>query len=572
MDNVTFDNLSFTIDDKYVVKGFNPASKAAFPEIECGANCYKVIRGNSSPCPDCPIFTKDKKGSLIYKSQYNGKKYFATFADLPLGGGKNGYVVSSGTEDPELIQKDAELELFRRKLDIYRQANYYCAYGYFECNLSKDLITTELFEVVDEVEYTIDMSKRGFKKPIKFSDYVGWFYKVKVVSKRDEYKDMTDIEKLKQRFENGEKSVELTFRSRSTSGYLTWHRHSIYMYKDTKSDDLLALYVLRDIAFRLNKDEEVKRNEDIMRVLASEYATVLYVDLETGTVSFSNLPNYIDDEFRNAIKSMKYDDLWKFYIKQRVHNSDDEKLMELLNTDFLKNYFKTQKSYSCIFRVGSEENYSYFELKIVRVEDGEPKTFVIGIADKDEMIRSQQEQQKQLESALILAQKDALTGIRNRMGYDITERRLNADLESGEVTEFALVMFDVNGLKKTNDDFGHENGNLLLKNSCDIICDVYKRSAVFRIGGDEFVAVLLGADYKQRDKLLEKIREIVSKNEEKGAPIYENVSFASGMAVYNPLIDKSVGDVLKRADTLMYENKAKMKARRAELRGEDEDE
>lgn len=562
MGKTEFDNISFIVDGEFAVSNYNDVAKAVFPCIERGAHCYETVRGYTEPCPDCPILTKNPKGCIIYSTPTTGKDYFATFSNIKRVDGSDAYIVTANEEDHDMIEKDAVCELLRRKTDIYRQANYYCAYGYFECNLTKDLITSDIYEVVDEVEYKVDMKKRGFTNPIKFSDYVGWFYNEKVVSKRDEYKDMTNVKKLLKRFYKGEKRVELTFRSRSTSGYLTWHRHTIYMYKDTHSDDILALYVLRDIAFRLNRDEETKRNEDIMRILASEYATVLYVDLETGTVSFCNLPSYIDKEFRESMKNMKYDDLWKFYIEQRVHNTDAERLMELLDMNFLREYFKTKKSYSYIFRVGTEENFSYFELKVVKTEDGVPKSFVVGIADKDDVIRTQQEQQKQLESALILAQKDALTGIRNRTGYDICARQLDTDLKNGVVKDFAIVMFDVNWLKRTNDVEGHEKGNLLLKNSSKLICDIFKHSSVFRIGGDEFVAVLLGSDYKKRDELLDNLREIVRRNTEKGAPVYENVSIASGMAVYDPKTDTCVNNVFERADTLMYENKGEMKAGR----------
>lgn len=565
MNKMEFENISFVIDGDYSVKKYNAESKNAFPKIECGAHCYEVIRGNSSPCPDCPLFSRDAKGNVSYKSPYNDEFYFATFANIPLDDGKDGFVVSASKKDPDLIARDHECELLRRKAEIYRMANYYCAWGYFDVNLTKDLITSDIVEVIDEVEYSIDMGSRGFTKPLIYSDYVKWFHDVKIVSKRDEYEDMTDRQKLLERFEKGEKNFELTFRTRSTSGHLTWHRHNMYLYRDTKSDDVLAIYVLRDIAFKLDRDEVTKRNEDVMRILASEYATVLYVDLESEIVSFCNLPQIADQSFKSAIRNMKYPDLWRYYIEQRVKNSDAKRLSELVDGNFLKEYFKTKKTYTFIFRVGTERDFKYFEVKAVKTEDGEPKSLVVGIADKDEMIRTQQEQQKQLESALVLAQKDALTGIRNRTGYDIEERRLNAELSKKTLKEFAIVMFDVNGLKDTNDLFGHENGNLLLKNSCKLICDVYKHSSVFRIGGDEFVVTLTGEDYKNRDKLLDKVRKTVERNEKKGAPIYVNVSFASGMGVYDPKTDVEVDDVLRRADTLMYENKAEMKANRDAL-------
>ena len=561
-----FDNLSFIIDNDYAVKCYNDASKIVFPALEKGALCYKALRGFAAPCPDCPIFTASKKGRIKYTASTNGKKYFASFSNMIFDDGNDGYVVSLSEQDPKELEKDDECELLRRKAEVYRKANYYCAYGYFECNLSKDLITTDIVEVVDENEYTVDMASRGFKLPIKFSDYVGWFHDIKVASNHDEYKDMTDVKKLLKRFENGEHYMDLTFRARSTAGYLTWHRHSIYMYKDTYSDDIMALYVLRDIAFKINRDAETKRNEDVMRVLASEYATVLYVDLESEKVSFCSLPKNFDMDLRKAAENLSFRELWEMYVNKSVLNSDAHIISKFVDNKFLKEYFKNKKVFSDIFRVGTEENFSYFEIKIVKMGSDEPKAFVVGIADKDETIRAQQEQQNQLEKALFLAQKDALTGIRNRTGYDICERELDKDIKDGLISPFAIAMFDVNGLKKTNDVEGHDKGNLLLINSSKLICSVFEHSSVFRIGGDEFVAILTGEDYKNREKLFERFREIVRQNEEKGDPIYENVSMASGVANYNPIIDSCVDDVLRRADTLMYENKAEMKANRAKLR------
>ena len=565
MKKTEFENLAYVIDDDFTIKNYNKAAKTVFPNIEKGTHCYETVKGFSAPCPDCPIFTGNKKGCVKFKAASNGKTYFSTFSDIIFHDDSTGYIITSNEQDKKEFEKDAECELLRRKAEIYRQANYYCAYGYFECNLTKDLITTDILEVVDEVEYSIDMAKRGFTLPIKFSDYVGWFRDVKVVSKIEEYKDMTDIKKLISRFNNGEQSMELTFRARSTAGHLTWHRHSIYMYKDTYSDDILALYVLRDIAFKVTHDEEIKRNEDIMRVLASEYATVLYVDLETERVSFCNLSSTIDEELRAAIPKYNFYDLWEMYISKRVQNSDAQRLSKLLDDKFIKGYLKTKKSFSNIFRVGTETDFTYHELKIVKMGDGEPKALVIGIANRDDTIRTQQEQQKQLETALILAQKDALTDIRNRTGYDICERQLNKDIKEGKIKPFAMMMFDVNGLKKTNDVEGHDKGNLLLINSSKLICSIFKHSSVYRIGGDEFVAVLLGEDYEKREELFGKIRDIINENEKKGAPIYENVSMASGLATYDPSTDTCVDDVLRRADTLMYENKAEMKANMAKL-------
>ncbi|MBR1913310.1 MAG: diguanylate cyclase, partial [Lachnospiraceae bacterium] len=85
-----------------------------------------------------------------------------------------------------------------------------------------------------------------------------------------------------------------------------------------------------------------------------------------------------------------------------------------------------------------------------------------------------------------LAQKDALTGIRNRTAYDKETEKLQKSLEEGD-KEFGIVMIDLNYLKRTNDTYGHEKGNESIKKLCFIVCHVFEHSPVFRIGGDEFV-------------------------------------------------------------------------------------
>lgn len=89
--------------------------------------------------------------------------------------------------------------------------------------------------------------------------------------------------------------------------------------------------------------------------------------------------------------------------------------------------------------------------------------------------------------------RDAMTGVRNKGAFEISVRRLNDQLVSQEGKQrpgFAIVMFDCDGLKKVNDDYGHEKGDLYLQNACRLICRVFAHSPVFRIGGDELVALL----------------------------------------------------------------------------------
>ena len=158
------------------------------------------------------------------------------------------------------------------------------------------------------------------------------------------------------------------------------------------------------------------------------------------------------------------------------------------------------------------------------------------------------------------AYKDGLTGVKNKLAYLEMLAELETALESGELTEYGVVVFDVNGLKMINDTLGHEAGDEYIKRGCSIICQHFDHSPVFRIGGDEFVAILKGRDYANREFLLESFRRVISENQENGSVIV-----ASGLAVYDTLTDSSYNDVFKRADKSMYEQKRSLKAAAAQV-------
>ena len=87
------------------------------------------------------------------------------------------------------------------------------------------------------------------------------------------------------------------------------------------------------------------------------------------------------------------------------------------------------------------------------------------------------------------------------------------------------------------------------------ICETFKRSPVYRIGGDEFVVTLSGADFENRVSLLEAFRTENEKRQKNGGVI-----IACGMAEYNPGSDESIASVFDRADNSMYLDKDVIKA------------
>ncbi|MBR0399981.1 MAG: diguanylate cyclase [Mogibacterium sp.] len=162
-----------------------------------------------------------------------------------------------------------------------------------------------------------------------------------------------------------------------------------------------------------------------------------------------------------------------------------------------------------------------------------------------------------------LAYKDALTSLRNKGAFDMYIRKMDdaiAAAPDGDKPEFAFCMFDCNRLKEINDTYGHSKGDVYLKTACRLICEVFRHSPVFRIGGDEFACILQNADYDNRVELCREFELRAMRISEAADKPWKAVDIASGIALYDPETDRSAYDVFKKADARMYEDKERKKA------------
>ena len=162
-----------------------------------------------------------------------------------------------------------------------------------------------------------------------------------------------------------------------------------------------------------------------------------------------------------------------------------------------------------------------------------------------------------------LAYSDPLTSVHNKGAFDIYVRDIQAKIDEGDKKiEFAVGFFDCNYLKLINDEYGHKKGDIYLKSTVSVICNVFSHSPVFRTGGDEFAMILQKGDYQNRESLIDLFKEEVEKTHTETNKPWEQVSVAMGIAVYDPDEDRSVINVIHRADKLMYEDKRDQKEKK----------
>ena len=159
-----------------------------------------------------------------------------------------------------------------------------------------------------------------------------------------------------------------------------------------------------------------------------------------------------------------------------------------------------------------------------------------------------------------ISNHDALTKVMSRICYDSRIKEFNKKIkEDPSVMKFAVCECDLNSLKIINDTFGHESGDKYIINCCKKICDIFKHSPVYRIGGDEFVAILQSDDYENLEQIKDEVLKMSMNEMKKPVSLFEKCSFASGFAVFDSNSDRTFEDVMKRADIEMYENKKMLK-------------
>lgn len=183
--------------------------------------------------------------------------------------------------------------------------------------------------------------------------------------------------------------------------------------------------------------------------------------------------------------------------------------------------------YSVVYRLiinGEIIRVRHFE---IMCEDN--KHILCCLENIEDEVKEREEREKNLRSAQRLARLDVLTGIRNKNAFAEYIEDIKKKIGPGpEHFSFGIVMCDVNDLKLMNDTRGHSFGDEALMRASRMICEIYDHSSVFRIGGDEFVVILDGRDYDDRDDLLEKLRaeSLANKRSRSGPEV------ACGMAVF----------------------------------------
>ncbi len=241
---------------------------------------------------------------------------------------------------------------------------------------------------------------------------------------------------------------------------------------------------------------------------------------------------------------------------------------EFLNSNLEKEFFRIENEKINLCRLElkrAEEEQSFVQKKYFELLNEMSKL-------NNELLNTQRELYKkniQLETVTNslkelnmklqkLALLDPLTGLYNRWYlYSV----FNREITQARRQNYRLVMafLDLNHFKFINDNFGHVEGDKLLKKFASILLKNVRKDYdyVFRFGGDEFLILFINARMADVELVMERIRNHMKE-------VSSILTFGCGLLEIDPNVDTNLEELLNKVDILMYEDKAKRKKAKEE--------
>lgn len=417
--------------------------------------------------------------------------------------------VIESLESKDTFQNIAEVIL--QKANAYIQAEYMAV---IQENSDKDILdyiatvgkTCALIERVENGEYSLEELEKSAGKGT-YPDAGGRIIPIKINGIKAMYVVISGIK---------DKAME------EIDGFI----HSI-------------VSVIQNTAqMRVTNNSLLSSYEVLKDILNNIGSGIIVCDRNSAAILFSNKVAAESKEIQNAIKEciqelMSSEEYKSYLDRKKAYDEDD-------GTDYVKPYIRPIEKYSA-------ESGLWFEIRFTNLVwiDGS-EVIVCTASDITQKKKSQQKIEFQ-------AHNDFLTGLYNRMKCESDLKKIiKQSVKDG--VKGALMFIDLDDFKHINDGLGHQYGDVLLQQiAAGLQSIVGLRGKCYRMGGDEFVAIVMPDMFSELERIANKVKDMFNK------PWYlmETEYFCTmsmGIAVF-PDDSKDVHEIIRLADIAMYESK-----------------
>lgn len=297
----------------------------------------------------------------------------------------------------------------------------------------------------------------------------------------------------------------------------------------------------RDITERKAIEEKIYLEKEVFRTtLFAVGDGVISVDKNLNIVLMNSMAEKITGWKQHDVKGLSVENIFSIVDENTLEHIDG--LVNIVLNDM--EMVRSSKMANNMALIKQDASFISVEFNIspIKNKSDEIEGAVIILRD----ISEKRKAQKQVE---FFSFHDYLTGLYNRRYFE--EELLRLDIKRN--LPLSIIMLDVNGLKLTNDAFGHEMGDLLLKKVGEILKTHCRADDIIaRLGGDEFAIILPKTDDIETNLIMNRITEASTK--ENLNSIMVSVAIGHSIKIA-PIQD--INDIIRIAENNMYKNKIK---------------
>jgi diguanylate cyclase (GGDEF)-like protein/PAS domain S-box-containing protein len=278
-----------------------------------------------------------------------------------------------------------------------------------------------------------------------------------------------------------------------------------------------------------------EHTSDLVRLLDAKTGRVTYV-----SPSVERLLGYTVEEFK-ALPALSL-----------IHPDDMPSVQQFLSDLKVPVALSGLSTYRLRNKAGQ---YCWFEARWAALQDPNGEVIELHTVARDVTARRLAEEQLSVQAAELhrLSQKDELTGLYNRRGF-LHMARASFSAARAEGRRAAVIFVDLNGMKRINDEQGHDVGDAALRDAASVLTAAHNdHDVVARLGGDEFVVFALDFAERDLDLLRLRLRELSDAETGRHARSYR-LSMSVG-AAFMPGSATSLEQLLDEADAAMYAQK-----------------
>ena len=270
----------------------------------------------------------------------------------------------------------------------------YKAYGYFECNLTKDVVIGDFYRIIKG--RTVPMRKGRHHEAARYSEFVNQWAKENLLTKAREFLETASRENLLEKFKNNELCAQASYWTVPADGTTPICLEQKFYLMKGEDGDIYTFCVVKDVSERERKHTRIAQMDAMLNGITSDYESIFYIDLDRDTYFCYRTSKLMEECIKKFDMQPPYSKQMENLVDHLVVKQDRMKVYARLQRDYILNYLEREPVLFIEFKANIDGNEQFFRIKLTRDKESHTGNCVIlGLSNIDDERRAELEQREQ---------------------------------------------------------------------------------------------------------------------------------------------------------------------------------